>query len=210
MVVFKWFPNDCSEEEAKKIYRRLARQWHPDMNLGNQEEAEENFKAILNEYALIQKGYAKQEVQDIDSMEAANEKVAQRVKEMIEEVYPRTAIEYVFWYDSVEVVFLNNTPLRKMCNILDMLDTFKDLTKFTITFKRDSAKKARTLRKKGTIYLIDLEDVPPVSGEEWKVIKDGTKYKYQQTRTVQAILNKKGAGLYLMKRSPKLSLWELW
>ncbi|HIK12714.1 MAG TPA: J domain-containing protein [Oscillatoriaceae cyanobacterium M33_DOE_052] len=43
---------DSSSEEIKKVYRRLARQYHPDMNPGNK-EAEEKFKDIGEAYEVL-------------------------------------------------------------------------------------------------------------------------------------------------------------
>ncbi len=43
---------DASNEEIKKNYRRLARQYHPDLNPGNK-EAEEKFKLIGEAYEML-------------------------------------------------------------------------------------------------------------------------------------------------------------
>lgn len=43
---------DASSEEIKKVYRRLARQYHPDLNPGNK-EAEEKFKIIGEAYEIL-------------------------------------------------------------------------------------------------------------------------------------------------------------
>ncbi|MDN5347501.1 MAG: molecular chaperone DnaJ [Clostridia bacterium] len=43
---------DATAEEIKKAYRRLARQYHPDMNPGNK-EAEEKFKEIQEAYEVL-------------------------------------------------------------------------------------------------------------------------------------------------------------
>ena len=45
-------PRDASNEEIKKEFRRLARQYHPDLNPGNK-EAEEKFKDIGEAYEVI-------------------------------------------------------------------------------------------------------------------------------------------------------------
>jgi curved DNA-binding protein len=45
-------PKDASNEEIKKVYRRLARQYHPDLNPGNK-AAEEKFKTIGEAYEIL-------------------------------------------------------------------------------------------------------------------------------------------------------------
>ena len=43
---------DASQEEIKKAYRKLVRQYHPDANPGNK-EAEEKFKLINEAYEVL-------------------------------------------------------------------------------------------------------------------------------------------------------------
>jgi curved DNA-binding protein len=45
-------PKEASNEEIKKVYRRLARQYHPDLNPGNK-AAEEKFKDIGEAYEIL-------------------------------------------------------------------------------------------------------------------------------------------------------------
>ncbi|MGQ4647413.1 DnaJ C-terminal domain-containing protein [Lyngbya aestuarii] len=45
-------PVEASSEEIKKVYRRLARQYHPDLNPGDK-AAEEKFKAIGEAYEVL-------------------------------------------------------------------------------------------------------------------------------------------------------------
>jgi molecular chaperone DnaJ len=44
---------DASQEEIKKAYRRLARQYHPDANPDKKEEAAEKFREITEAYAVL-------------------------------------------------------------------------------------------------------------------------------------------------------------
>ena len=37
---------DASSDDIKKAYRKLALRWHPDKNVGREEEATEKFKEI--------------------------------------------------------------------------------------------------------------------------------------------------------------------
>ncbi len=45
-------PRNASQEEIKRAFRRLARQYHPDVNPGNK-EAEEKFKEIQEAYEVL-------------------------------------------------------------------------------------------------------------------------------------------------------------
>ena len=46
-------PLSCSADEIKKQYRKLALQYHPDKNVGNEVEATESFKAVQSAYAVL-------------------------------------------------------------------------------------------------------------------------------------------------------------
>ena len=43
----------CSQDEIKKAYRKLAKQWHPDLNQDKKAEAEKKFKEISEAYQMI-------------------------------------------------------------------------------------------------------------------------------------------------------------
>lgn len=45
-------PETATEEEIKKAYRKLAREWHPDRN-PNKAQAEERFKEIQEAYSVL-------------------------------------------------------------------------------------------------------------------------------------------------------------
>ncbi|MGC9124332.1 MAG: DnaJ C-terminal domain-containing protein [Thermoplasmata archaeon] len=44
---------NATQDEIKKAYRRLARQYHPDLNPNNRKEAEEKFKEITEAYQVL-------------------------------------------------------------------------------------------------------------------------------------------------------------
>ena len=46
-------PRDCSEEEVRKQYKKLALRYHPDKNVGNEEEATNRFKELSTAYAVL-------------------------------------------------------------------------------------------------------------------------------------------------------------
>ncbi|MCU6340011.1 DnaJ domain-containing protein, partial [Enterobacter quasiroggenkampii] len=53
----------ASPEELKKAYRRLAKQYHPDVN-GGSSEAEQRFKQIHEAYAVLQDEAARKAYDD--------------------------------------------------------------------------------------------------------------------------------------------------
>ena len=46
-------PEDASDEDIRKAFRKLAFQYHPDKNPGNEKEAEEKFKDINEAYGVL-------------------------------------------------------------------------------------------------------------------------------------------------------------
>jgi len=46
-------PRNATQEEIKQAYRRLVKQWHPDLHPENRKEAEERFKEIQEAYEVL-------------------------------------------------------------------------------------------------------------------------------------------------------------
>lgn len=46
-------PRDSTNEDVKKAYKKLALQWHPDRNFGQEELAAKNFKELAAAYAVL-------------------------------------------------------------------------------------------------------------------------------------------------------------
>lgn len=43
---------DADSATIKRAYKKLALQWHPDKNVGNQEEAEAKFREVAEAYEV--------------------------------------------------------------------------------------------------------------------------------------------------------------
>ena len=46
-------PNNASDEEIKKAYKKMAIKYHPDKNINNREEGETKFKEISDAYEIL-------------------------------------------------------------------------------------------------------------------------------------------------------------
>lgn len=66
---------DISPQELKKVYRRLARQYHPDSNPGDK-NSEEKFKEISEAYDVLSDPKARQEYDQIRAMAAGGARFA--------------------------------------------------------------------------------------------------------------------------------------
>ena len=44
---------NATDEELKKAYRKLAKQYHPDANVENKKQAEEKFKEVSEAYEIL-------------------------------------------------------------------------------------------------------------------------------------------------------------
>lgn len=54
-------PENASQEEIKKAFRKLAFKHHPDTNPGNEKQAEERFKEINEAYGVLGDSYKRQQ-----------------------------------------------------------------------------------------------------------------------------------------------------
>ena len=46
-------PENASDEDIRKAFRKLAFQYHPDKNIGHEKEAEEKFKDLNEAYCVL-------------------------------------------------------------------------------------------------------------------------------------------------------------
>lgn len=51
----------ATKDDVKKAYKKLARQWHPDKNPNNQEEATKKFKQISEAYQILSDDFKRRE-----------------------------------------------------------------------------------------------------------------------------------------------------
>lgn len=59
---------DASQDEIKKAYRKLTKQWHPDRHQDNKQQAEEKFKKINEAYDILSDSAKKQQYDQFGSI----------------------------------------------------------------------------------------------------------------------------------------------
>lgn len=209
----KWFSNITTEDEAKKHYRQLARQWHPDAHIGqaDYDEAEEKFKEISAEYADLIKGINSYSPPDFDEAGLQQKMVAamNMVKNVIDELYPRTKVTYVAWvfYGFME---FGTTPLRRVMDCLDIGRRFLPDDAVYCTFQPKVRKRVAEVRYYQGAYYVDGK--PEEFDRKLNVmpIYDGRRYKILKSAQWERIEDLKTCTIVYLRKSPKLHLKELY
>ena len=190
-------------EEARKAYRTLAKQLHPDVG-GDEDE----FKILASEYSALERRASESVIANInDIMEAAGAMVGV-IAQTLRELYPRTRVVLNYTSYTIEAEFFGNVPVERMVAIEQVINSFGYPFAVTVLFKRDVRKTAITLFTKNNITWInipqevgvDVKETPIYSGRRY-IIHRGGKYELCE--------DKKNSHLYVMRRIPKYSLQEL-
>ena len=200
----RFFPDNITAEDAKKLYHKLARVYHPD---GGGDE--ETFKILNDEYQQISKGHIAEKLIMVDDLMERARVLADACLDVISEMYPRTKIAFDYSAIYIEIIFYGNVPLEKMVKVLDTCQALAPLFKFQGAFERGGAKKIRKFVRNSMWILVDWGNKPLPDMTGLTKVKDGPRWLHLQSRTVQIARDKKSNTLYAMTRSPKLSLWEL-
>ncbi len=69
-------PRTATEKEIKKAFKKLTIKYHPDKNLGNEDEAKEKFMNIANAYDILSDP-EKREIYDQHGAEGVRQHQAQ-------------------------------------------------------------------------------------------------------------------------------------
>lgn len=207
----QWFAPGLTEEELKKEYRKLAREYHPDMHVGqaDHDDYEEYFKEISSQYAAYFVKLSTAEAPGVDDIQEATLRRTNIARAIVEEVYPRTDIGWSVGAYEVFMEFHRSTPLQKMVHIVQLVkESMGAKCPVICEFYRDGAKKRRTLTLIGNAALVDCElaDVP-LSG--YKVVSAGRRYKVMEQGRWQMVEDTKTQMRYAMRKTPKLNLKEL-
>lgn len=198
----KWFPDGITEEQAKPIYRKLARTYHPD-RYGP--DGEDIMKEINGEYASIVKQEAVSVSAKFNSLQERCIHLATLAKNTIDEIYPKTSITYGVWLQELTLVFGNKTPMKKMLGICKLIDELDMGFTLVVQFERGEGKKPHTITRSGVEVLIDS----PKVATDLKPVSDGTRWSYMRGRTVEMVVDKKEGTIYRMKRNKSFTLKEL-
>ena len=200
---FKYLSESMSLDEARKAYRSLAKQLHPDIG-GDEDE----FKILAHEYSVIERRASESVIANIsDIMEAAGAMVGV-IAQTLRELYPRTRVVLNYTSSTIEAEFYGNVPVERMVAIEQVINSFGYPLSVIVLFKRDVRKTAITLFTKNNITWInipqevgvDVKETPIYSGRRYIIHRGG---KYEQCE------DKKNSHLYVMRRIPKYSLQEL-
>lgn len=200
---FKYLSEQMTLEEARKKYRTLAKQLHPDVG-GDEDE----FKILASEYSALERRASESAIANInDIMEAAGAMVGV-IAQTLRELYPRTRVVLNYTSYTIEAEFFGNVPVERMVAIEQIINSFGYPFAVTVLFKRDARKSAITLFTKRNVTWInisqevgvDVKETPIYSGRRYTIHRGG---KYEQCE------DKKTGHLYIMRRIPKYSLQEL-
>lgn len=203
----EWFEPGLTLEEAKKKYRALARQWHPDMHVGmpDHEECEEKFKEINDQYARLVKGEVAAQEQWFDE-EGMTDELYSRLKlveQLVTEMFPRIRITYWAYLITPTLEFLDDdVPMYKVMRVVEVAQEILGKAQLVIELHRPCRKKVfRCLWDRlSRTLLVDCESQPA----NWVPKGSGRRYKEFECLRVERVLDTKDNISYVKTKSPKL------
>ena len=129
---FKYLSESMSLDEARKAYRSLAKQLHPDIG-GDEDE----FKILAHEYSVIERRASESVIANIsDIMEAAGAMVGV-IAQTLRELYPRTRVVLNYTSSTIEAEFYGNVPVERMVAIEQVINSFGYPFSVIVLFKRE-------------------------------------------------------------------------
>lgn len=200
---FKYLSANMTEEEAKRAYRSLAKEMHPDVG-----GSEEDFKILAREYAAIQKQVSEAPIADIgDMMMAAGAQVGVIAKTLAE-LYPRTRVVLNYTLSAIEAEITGNVPMERMLLIERIINSFGYPFTTTLLFKRGERKSWIKLRTVGDVTMINTDVGVDVEVGDEPAYK-GRRYTLYKGAKFETCYDKNTDHTYCMRRMPKYSLRDL-
>lgn len=203
----KWFKPDMSASEAKKLYRELARTWHPDLHEGkpDYEECEANFKEISSEYTAIIKGEISAEENWFDEEGATNELYSrlEAAEKVIQELFPKLRVAYWAYLLTPTITFPdNNVPMYKIMTVVEVVQQMVGKAKVTVHVPRDCRKKDFVCVWYPTTRTLVVEGASQFS--DWHAKGAGRRYKEFDGGRAEKITDTKTGISYVKNKSPKV------
>ena len=202
-----WFNQNMTPEEAKQVYRDLAKKYHPDVS--TEPDAEETFKQIADEYTAFTKGVFSTGM-GFDSEVVINDTYSKFITicKLVGELYPRVNVNFMAsdWLPII-TFFDDNVPMWKSMHIVDITDKFLDSSKsFYVHFNRTCRKKkfeALWVPVK-RYFLIDCKetDVP----NDLQLAPGGRRYLYSSSKTWEQVHDMKTDVIYEKKKVARIDL----
>ena len=201
----KYFPADISLEEAKRIYRRLAKTMHPDVG-GDAED----FVVLASEYGEILAKQTAVTIPSYDDIIATLRLKIRAVVSFLNEVYPRTSISIEYSPLEVEVYINTNTPLPKMLHIEELIRSFELNTRTVLYFRRGGSVRWYSLEYVGdSTYHCNIQQGEATDCSGMTPCYEGRRYFISQNKKYALGVDAKTNTRIIMKRTPKFNLQEL-
>ena len=201
----KYFTPGMPLETAKADYRKFAKTMHPDVG-GDEEE----FKILANEYAMICSGVFVDVSKTMESMAARNKVFADLILSTLLEIYPRIPIQVWVGLRDIDFDFMEVVPFKKILHVVEIVNTFNPQVVINYSFVRPELKKRISMYERNhTLYINMARSDPAPISVEGKVIYKGRRYTVVQDKKYSQCTDSVAKCSYIMKRSNKLSILEL-
>lgn len=205
----KWFESGLSVEELKRVYRKLSREYHPDMHATDDEEeqarCEACFKEINEEYAH----YYTNILLPRDQYLAKQDRIFKQLeiaRQLQREIYPKTVVSYIAYFEHALIEFTQNTPMKKMLEIIDLAQQSVTFP-IKVSFTRPVRKKPFEMLYNGDVYIdTDMESTQTL---QWKEVPTTyRRYKLYHAPKFDCVHDTKLDINYYMRHSNKVDLLE--
>lgn len=199
----KYFVENISKEDAKKVFREMVKTLHPDVG-GDEEE----FKILADEYATVMKGQIDYVKARRDAVERVSEKV-DALLSIFAEVYPKTRV--MLRYDSrmIEAELNETVPFKKMLHIESIIRKFAPELDVTLVFQRGGSKRLYNLTTVGNYTFINCKPEDEYSMVDAKAVYTGRRYTIEKNKSFEFGTDSKEGHVYILKRTSKFSMKEL-